>query len=46
MRLLRMRQTELKQLLKKMILAEITGAAILYHDCFLIFFVYYGSDKI
>ena len=38
MRLLRMRQTELKQLLKKVILAEITGAAILYHDCFLKFF--------
>ena len=42
-----MRQTELKQLLKKVILAEITGAAILYHDCFLnFFFVYYGADKI
>lgn len=42
-----MRQTELKQLLKKVTLAEVTGAAILYHDCFLnFFFVYYGSDKI
>ena len=47
MRLLRMRQTELKQLLNKVILAEVTGAATLYHDCFKNFFlVYYGSDKI
>jgi hypothetical protein len=39
-----MRQTELRQLLKKVTLAE--EVAILYHDCFLIFFVYYVSDKI
>jgi hypothetical protein len=38
-------QTELKQLLKAT-LAEFAEAAILYHDCCLIFFVYYGSNKI
>jgi hypothetical protein len=41
-----MRQTDLWQLLKKVTLAEVTGAAILYHDCFLKLFVYYGSGKI
>jgi hypothetical protein len=35
MRLLRVRQTELKQPLKKVTLAEVTGTAILCHDCFL-----------
>jgi hypothetical protein len=47
MRLLRTKQTELQQPLKKATLAQVTGAAILYHDCFLnFFFVYYGADKI
>lgn len=35
-----MRQIELKQLLKKVTLAEVTGAAILYHDCFLKIFLF------
>lgn len=40
MGLLRKRQADVRRLLKKVTLAEVTGAAVLHHDCFQHSFVY------